>query len=126
MHAIGELNLPVILIFAAGAIAGIISFSHILSWLLKNWHNTTIAVLMGFMLGSLNKVWPWKETIATFIDNHGKTMPLTEQNILPSQFEMLTGQDAHLLQAIVLGLLGFLSIQAIETAARIIVKKQKN
>lgn len=124
MHAISELNVPVILLFAVGAVAGIISFSHLLSWLLKNWHDTTIAVLMGFMLGSLNKVWPWKETVATFIDNHGKTMPLVEQNVLPNRFEMLTGQETHLLTALLLCLLGFLSIHAIETTARILVKKQ--
>ncbi len=125
MTAIGELNLPVILIFAVGAIAGIVSFSHLLSWLLKHWHDCTIAVLMGFMIGSLNKVWPWKEAVETFVDSHGKTMPLIEHNITPNCFETLTGQDAHLLPAIVLCLLGFASIYAIETTARILADKHK-
>lgn len=125
MTAIGEMNMPVILIFAVGAIAGIVSFSHLLSWLLKNRHDCTIAVLMGFMIGSLNKVWPWKETVATFIDSHGKTMPLVEHNILPNRFESLTGHDARLLAAIGLCLLGFVSIYAIETAARILIDKRK-
>lgn len=125
MTAIGEMNMPVILIFAVGAIAGIVSFSHLLSWLLKNRHDCTIAVLMGFMIGSLNKVWPWKETVATFIDSHGKTMPLVEHNILPNRFESLTGHDASLLAAIGLCLLGFVSIYAIETAARILIDKRK-
>ncbi len=58
MQAVGDLNIPVIAIFAVGAAAGIISFSHLLSWLLKRWHDVTVAVLMGFMVGSLNKVWP--------------------------------------------------------------------
>ena len=125
MTAIGELNLPVILIFAVGAVAGIVSFSHLLSWLLKHWHDCTIAVLMGFMIGSLNKVWPWKEAVETFVDSHGKTMPLIEHNITPNRFEALTGQDAHLLPAIVLCLLGFASIYAIETTARILADKHK-
>lgn len=125
MTAIGEMNLPVILIFATGAITGIISFSHLLSWLLKNWHNCTIAVLMGFMIGSLNKAWPWKETVATFVDSHGKTTPLVEHNVMPDHFETLTGLDAHLLSAITLCLLGFGSIYAIETTARILVQKRK-
>ena len=56
MQAVGDLNIPVIAIFAVGAAAGIISFSHLLSWLLKRWHDVTVAVLMGFMVGSLNKV----------------------------------------------------------------------
>ena len=80
---------------------------------------------MGFMIGSLNKVWPWKEAVETFVDSHGKTMPLIEHNITPNRFEALTGQDAHLLPAIVLCLLGFASIYAIETTARILADKHK-
>ena len=71
MQAVGDLNIPVIVIFVVGAAAGIISFSHLLSWLLKHWHDVTVAVLMGFMVGSLNKVWPWKETAETYLDSHG-------------------------------------------------------
>ena len=126
MTAIGELNLPVILLFAVGAVVGIISFSHLLSWLLKNRHDATIAVLMGFMLGSLNKVWPWKETVAAFVDNHGTTVPLVERNISPNHFELLTGQDSQLTSAIILCIIGFLSIYLIETAARLLEKKHSH
>ena len=126
MTAIGEPNLPVILLFAVGAVVGIISFSHLLSWLLKNRHDATIAVLMGFMLGSLNKVWPWKETVATFVDNHGATVPLVERNIAPNHFELLTGQDSQLTSAILLCIIGFLSIYLIETAARLLEKKRSH
>lgn len=126
MTAIGELNLPVILLFAVGAIAGIISFSHLLSWLLKNRHDATIAVLMGFMIGSLNKVWPWKETVDTFVDSHGATVPLVERNVSPNHFELLTGQDSQLVSAVILCIVGFLSIYAIETAARILEKKRSH
>ncbi len=125
MTAVGELNLPVILVFAVGAVAGLLSFSHFLSWLLRNWHDTTIAALMGFMIGSLNKVWPWKETVATFVDNHGKTMPLLEHNVSPGRYEALTGHDAQLWSALTLCLIGLLSIYAIETAARILIEKRK-
>ena len=121
----GELNLPVLFVFAVGAVAGILSFSHLLSWLLRHWHDTTIAALMGFMIGSLNKVWPWKETVATFVDHHGKTAPLLEHNVSPGRFEALTGQDAQLGSALLLCLIGLLSIYAIESAARILIEKRK-
>lgn len=124
MQAVGDLNIPVILVFVAGAIAGIISFSHLLSWLLKHWHDCTIALLMGFMIGSLNKVWPWKETVESYTDGHGQVLPLVERNILPQTFENALGIDAHLWQAIVLCLVGFLMIYAIDLAARILVKKR--
>ena len=118
-------NIPVIVIFVVGAVAGIISFSHLLSWLLKHWHDVTVAVLMGFMVGSLNKVWPWKEVVETYTDSHGKIMPLVESNVAPGRFEALTQQDALLAEAIVLCIVGFLAIYCIELAARIVVKKQE-
>ena len=125
MHAVGEFDIPVIAVFVIGAAAGIISFSHLLSWLLKHWHDVTVAVLMGFMVGSLNKVWPWKETVKTYLDSHGVAQPLVQNNIAPGTFEQLTGQPSLLVQAILLGIVGFLVIYGIELVARMIVKKQE-
>lgn len=125
MQAVGDLNIPVIVIFVIGAAAGIISFSHLLSWLLKHWHDVTVAVLMGFMVGSLNKVWPWKETVETYLDSHGVAQPLVQHNIAPGTFEQLTGQPSLLLEAVVLCLAGFMAIYGIELLARFIVKKEE-
>ena len=125
MHAVGEFDIPVIAVFVIGAAAGIISFSHLLSWLLKHWHDVTVAVLMGFMVGSLNKVWPWKETVETYLDSHGVAQPLVQNNIAPGTFEQLTGQPSLLVQAILLGIVGFLVIYGIELVSRMIVKKQE-
>ena len=125
MHAVGEFDIPVIAVFVIGAAAGIISFSHLLSWLLEHWHDVTVAVLMGFMVGSLNKVWPWKETVETYLDSHGVAQPLVQNNIAPGTFEQLTGQPSLLVQAILLGIVGFLVIYGIELVARMIVKKQE-
>ena len=63
MEAVKTLDITVLLVFFVGAFIGITSFSRILSYALKHFRNITLAVLTGFMLGSLNKVWPWKETI---------------------------------------------------------------
>lgn len=125
MQAVGDLNIPVIAIFAVGAAAGIISFSHLLSWLLKRWHDVTVAVLMGFMVGSLNKVWPWKETVETYLDSHGVEQPLVQHNVAPGAFEQLTGQPSQLLEAVALCAVGFLAIYGIELLARLIVKKEE-
>ena len=125
MHAVGEFNIPVIVVFVIGAAAGIISFSHLLSWLLKHRHDVTVAVLMGFMVGSLNKVWPWKETVETYLDSHGVAQPLVQNNVAPGTFEQLTGQPSLLVQAVLLGIVGFLAIYGIELIARMIVKKQE-
>ena len=111
--AVSELNIGVLLIFLTGAAIGIISFSNVLSWLLKKYHNQTIALLAGFMVGSLNKVWPWKNTLETFIDRHGIEKPLTQQNVLPGDYL----GDPHLFMAIVLAIIGFLLIFVIERFA---------
>lgn len=125
MQAIGDLNIPVILVFVAGALAGIVTFSHLLSWLLRHWHDVTVAVLMGFMVGSLNKVWPWKEVVETYTDSHGKLQPLVESNVLPQTFERLTGQPPLTGEAILLCLAGFGTIYCIELLARTVVRKRE-
>lgn len=114
LSAVGDLNIPVLLVFIAGAAIGIISFSNLLSWLLKNFHNLTIAVLSGFMVGSLNKVWPWKEVTETFTDRHGEVLPLVEKNVLPGTYETISGNKAWLPGAIILAIVGFALIFVIE------------
>ena len=123
--AVSTLNIPVLLLFAIGAVAGIISFSHLLSWLLEKYHGMTVALLTGFMLGSLNKIWPWKETLETYTDSHGVIQPLTERNILPSTFEQLTGEPALLGWAIFFMVVGFLLIWGIERFAAALNKKRE-
>ena len=125
MEAVGNLDIPVIVIFVIGAVAGIISFSHLLSWLLKHWRDVTVAVLMGFMVGSLNKVWPWKEVVETYVDSHGAVQPLVESNITPGTFETLYNRPAMLPEAVILCIVGFLTIYAIEVLARIMAKKKE-
>ncbi|WP_372947101.1 DUF368 domain-containing protein [Mariniphaga sp.] len=114
LSAVSDLNIPVLLVFIAGAAIGIIAFSNLLSWLLKNFHNITIAVLSGFMVGSLNKIWPWKEVTETFVDRHGEILPLVEKNILPGTYENLTGNEPWLLGAILLAIVGFALIFVVE------------
>jgi len=114
LEAVGNLQIAVILTFMAGALIGIIAFSNVLSWLLKKFHNQTIALLAGFMVGSLNKVWPWKEVTKTFTDRHGEIKPLVEQNILPGTYEQITGNNALLLWAVLLAIFGFAIIFVIE------------
>lgn len=114
IQAVGELKIGILALFAVGAAVGIISFSHLLSWLLRRYKNVTVALLMGFMIGSLNKVWPWKETLESYQDSHGTLLPLVERNVTPGRFEALTGGDAQLWQAVVLMVAGFALIYVIE------------
>ncbi|WP_431135024.1 DUF368 domain-containing protein [Psychroserpens mesophilus] len=69
--ALHDFDIKKIVIFMAGAIVGLLSFSRVLKWLFKNYQNTTLALLTGFIVGSLNKVWPWKKTISVLNANTG-------------------------------------------------------
>ncbi len=110
LNALSSFKLDVIAVVGMGAAAGLLSFSNLLSWLLKKYHNMTIALLSGFMIGSLNKVWPWKETISTFIDRHGVEKALLQKNILPHTFETITGNHSNLIASICLAIIGFIVI----------------
>lgn len=125
IEAVSTFNLPVLLLFAVGAVAGIISFSHLLSWLLAKYHGMTVALLTGFMLGSLNKIWPWKETLETYTDSHGVVQPLVERNVLPATFEQITGQPALLGWAILFIAIGFLLIWGIEKVAAVLSRNRE-
>ncbi len=114
LNAISSFKLDVVAVVGAGAVIGLLSFSNLLSWLLKKYHNMTIGLLSGFMIGSLNKVWPWKNTISTFIDRHGVEKPLLQENILPNTFTNILGQDSQLIFAILLVIVGFLLIWMME------------
>lgn len=124
MDSIGNLKIDIIAVFIAGAGIGIIAFSHFLSWLLSKYKNITIAMLTGFMIGSLNKVWPWKETLESYIDRHGVEQALTQRSILPNTFEQITGNSPLLVQAIVYCIIGLLLVLGIEYIAKRISSKQ--
>ncbi len=121
LGAVSELKFLVISVFAAGAVTGLLSFSNLLSWLLRKYHNITIAVLAGFMLGSLNKVWPWKKVVEWTVDRHGDTIPVDQANVLPHTYSQLQSDqvlgnntDSQLLWAVVLAIIGFVIIFVFE------------
>ena len=108
MAAVSQMNILVLVVFAAGCAVGIISFSHFLSWLLKKFYMLTIALLSGFMVGSLLKVWPWKVPGA----EAGFDYPA-----LPGMFEQVNGTDPMVWQSIGFAIAGFAVVLIIELMA---------
>ena len=84
--AFHDFDVKKITLFASGALVGLLSFSHILKWLFKNYENTTLALLTGFIFGSLNKIWPWKKVLEFRINSQGGQVPLYDKSILPNQY----------------------------------------
>lgn len=108
LEAVTQLDILTLGIFLSGAVVGISVFARVLSWLFKKHHNLMIAVLTGLMIGSLRKVWPWKETVQAITDRHGDLIPVVQRNILPPAV------DIHLFIAIGLAVVGFALISQID------------
>ena len=98
-------------IVAAGAAFGLVSVARLLRWLFRHYHDLTVAALMGLMLGSLRKIWPWKETLTTTVDRHGEVVPLVQVNVLPDGFTSEVGIT------LALAILGFLLVVVMDRLA---------
>jgi putative membrane protein len=139
--AIHDIDVKKITLFVGGAVIGLLSFSRVLKWLFKHYHNTTLALLTGFIIGSLNKVWPWKKTISVLNETTGEVQLLSEitnigslsifqqqtndfqtyktvleESILPFHYSELNNYlvKDYLLTALALMLVGFLTIFILE------------
>lgn len=116
LEAIHNFDIKKITLLGFGAIVGLLSFARILKWLFKNYKDQTIALLTGFIIGSLNKIWPWKETISWYTNSKGIKLPLTQKSISPFQVE-----NNHLFLAVLLAVIGFSFILLLEK-----IGQQKN
>ncbi|WP_282136610.1 DUF368 domain-containing protein [Seonamhaeicola maritimus] len=110
LEALNNKDIKTILIIGLGAIVGLLSFSKLLKWLFKNYHNLTLAILTGFILGSLNKIWPWKKVLSFRTNSKGEQVPFLEESISPLSFE----GDNQLAIAVGLIILGFATIFILE------------
>jgi putative membrane protein len=104
LDAVNRRDFIPLILAAAGAGLGLITFVRFLNWLLKRYRDPTLAVLTGFMLGALRKVWPWKETLDTMTDSHGKVHIISEANRLPIHWNL------EVTLALCLAILGFLVV----------------
>lgn len=98
------------LVLGIGAIIGLKTFSKILNWMFKHYKDLTLAILTGFMIGSLNKIWPWKEVLSWRVNSHNERVPLLEDSISPFSYE----GDSQLVLAIGLMVVGYLTIAILE------------
>lgn len=117
LEAVKNLELGIIVVFALGCAFGLLGFARVLRAALNRFHDVTLALLTGFMLGSLNKAWPWKQATSFFTNSKGEQVPLQQENLLPWQFVELTGQDAQLLPAVLLALAGVALVFGLEYLA---------
>ena len=106
--AVTELNILLLSVFFLGSAFGLMSFSHLLSWVFKHYKNTALAVLTGFILGSLSIIWPWK-SVAESIFVKGKEKVISYDWYLPAEL------DTKTISAIGLIILGVVLVYALES-----------
>ena len=104
-------NIIVIIVFCAGCGVGLLSFSRLLNYLIQKYYDLSLAFLTGLMAGSMTKIWPWKEAIATKVIR-GKVHVLSERNILPASF------DTELYTALFLAGLGLAIVFTLEKLSK--------
>lgn len=114
LASLTQLDFKVMATFTAGCVVGLLAFSRLLSWMFARYHDLTVALLTGFMVGSLNKVWPWKQTLEWRIDRHGERIPLLEENILPTDYP----GDSYMWGAIFLGAVALALIIVLEALGK--------
>ncbi|MCP4682711.1 MAG: DUF368 domain-containing protein, partial [Desulfobacterales bacterium] len=86
LEAVNNRDFFTLFLVAAGAVVGLITFVRLLNWLFNKYNDLTIAILTGLMLGSLRKIWPFKETLESITDSHENVIPMVQANILPDQW----------------------------------------
>lgn len=139
LSAVSERNFKIIFTFGLGAIVGLLSFSRLLKWVLKRYHNVTIALLTGFLVGSLYKIWPWKITTRIFVKHCGEAnqemVSLAELAVWPNaQFKVIGAytcdgitsyapKDPQMMLALLFIALGFGILFGIEKIADVLKKQ---
>lgn len=114
LAAIKSFDIALLLLFMAGCLVGLLSIARLITWAFQSFHDHVLALLTGFMIGALNKVWPWKETLSWRTNSSGEQVPLSEASISPWAFADLTHQDPKIIMAIVVAGVGIVLVLLIE------------
>ncbi len=120
IYAVNELDMRILIPVGAGAVVGLLAFSHILSWIFKQYRDQTISFLTGFILGSLSILWPWKNEVyqtnqlgEIFLKSGGDPIIIGYEKYLPRQF------DNEVIISILLMITGIITIWVIERYAEV-------
>lgn len=106
MQGIRSFDLGLIAIFGLGCLIGLFFFSRLLSWLLRHHHTATLQLLVGFIVGSLPVLWPWRELVRYQLGPEGQMIPLDYRYLTPGDYAQLTGDAAQLPAVVALMLAG--------------------
>ena len=123
IRALSDFDIALLLSFAIGCGIGLLVFSHLLTWLLKRYFAPVLSLLVGFLAGSLNILWPWKQTLETMVNRHQEVVPVVQSNVLPWHYEALYSLPAHTFWAALLMLAGFFMVIGLERVGQTLLKE---
>ena len=125
LTGVKNLDIPIILVFALGCIAGILSFSKFLNWAFHTHKSVTLSILTGFLIGSLNRVWPWQQVLSRRANSKGEEVVEFTQSVLPKSFSALDGaenlpygNDPQVMPVIGLMIVGFALVFILERVSQ--------
>ena len=118
-------NIIIIGVFGIGAVVGLLSFSKFLHWLLEKYQRQTILVMVGFITGSLVKVWPWSNMEAIAKSQFPELADLPSEVMIETLPGFMNQIEMHYTGAIIFAIIGFVLITGIEMAGKIIAKKRE-
>ncbi len=117
LAAVKGFQVDILALFLTGCVIGLLTFSHLLSWLLCHFRDATLMFLTGLMIGTLPKIWPWKETLTWRTNSKGEQVPLLQHNLTPFEYEHITSQPSQLVIAIVMMLAAIALVLSLEKFA---------
>ncbi len=106
--------LKVLAVFTLGSVVGLVTFSHVLSYILKHYKSITTASIIGFIIGSLGVVWPWKETIYKANESGELILDSTGKKIITNYERFLPELNSETYTAILYIVIGILIVLALE------------
>ncbi|GGC98672.1 DUF368 domain-containing protein [Halopseudomonas salina] len=118
LGAVKEFDVTLLGIFMLGCVAGLLCFSRLLGWLLSHLRHITLAFLTGLLIGSLNMVWPWKQTLTWRENSKGESVALQQENLWPMQYESILGEPSYWQAGLALMLLAVVLVLALEWLGR--------
>lgn len=118
INAVTEANFVLLAAFFAGCVFGLLAFSHLLYWLLQRFHQSTIAVLTGFLFGAAVVVWPWKHVLQTSVNRHGEQIVTEQENVWPWVYQNVSAQNPQLTTVLIAMVIGAMLILIVEWVAK--------
>lgn len=110
MEGIKGFDLALIVQFGLGCVLGLFFFSRLLSWMLRRFHTATLQLLLGFIVGSLPSLWPWRELVSYQLGSGDRIIPLAYRYLSPGDYALLTGESAQLFGVLALMLAGLIVV----------------